>query len=98
VAAYVIVDVATSDPQKYEDYKKMAQETVAQFGGRYIARGGRMQILEGEWKPTRIVILEFASFEKAQEWWESAAYAPAKALRQSLSRTDMVLVEGYNLP
>ncbi len=94
--AYVIVDVETSDPQRYEEYKRMAQETVAQFGGRYIVRGGKMAIVEGEWQPTRIVILEFASYDKAVEWWSSAEYAPAKALRQSLSRTDIVIVDGYD--
>ncbi|HZZ66317.1 MAG TPA: DUF1330 domain-containing protein [Candidatus Baltobacteraceae bacterium] len=95
MAAYVIVDVDTSDPQRYEDYKRVAQETVAQYGGRYLARGGTMHILEGDWQPTRLVILEFPSFERAREWWESAAYGPAKELRQSISRTDMVLLDGY---
>jgi len=94
--AYVIVDVDTSDPVRYEEYKRMAQETVAQFGGRYIVRGGKMAIVEGEWKPTRIVILEFGSFDKAVEWWSSQEYAPAKALRQSLSETDIVIVDGYD--
>jgi uncharacterized protein (DUF1330 family) len=94
--AYVIVDVETSDPERYEEYKRMAQETVAQFGGRYIVRGGKMAIVEGEWKPTRIVVLEFGSYDKAVEWWSSREYAPAKALRQSLSRTDIVIVDGYD--
>jgi uncharacterized protein (DUF1330 family) len=95
MASYVIVDVDTSDPERYEEYKRMAQETVAQFGGRYIVRGGKMAIVEGEWRPTRIVVLEFGSFEKAVEWWSSQEYAPAKALRQSLSKTDIVIVDGY---
>jgi uncharacterized protein (DUF1330 family) len=94
--AFVIVDVETSDPERYEEYKRMAQETVAQFGGRYIVRGGKMAIVEGAWKPTRIVVLEFGSFDKAVEWWSSQEYAPAKALRQSLSRTDIVIVDGYD--
>ena len=95
MAAYVIVDVDTSDPQIYEDYKRMAQEAVAQYGGRYLARGGKMQLLEGGWKPTRLVILEFPSFERARDWWDSEVYGPAKELRQSISRTDMVLLDGY---
>lgn len=95
MAAYILVNVDTAKPDEYEEYKKMAQETVAQFGGRYLARGGKLKVLEGQWTPTRIVVLEFESFEKALEWWESEAYAPAKALRQRLSATDMILVEGY---
>lgn len=96
MAAYVIVNVDTKRPQEYERYKEMAQETVAQYGGRYLARGGRMELLEGEWAPTRIVILEFPSYEKAREWWHSVEYAPAKALRQKLSTTDLLIIDGYN--
>ena len=95
MAAYVIVNVSTTNPSEYEEYKKMAQEAVARFGGRYIVRGGKMNVLEGSWTPTRVVILEFESFDNAREWWESEAYGPAKALRQRISTTDMVLVDGY---
>jgi uncharacterized protein (DUF1330 family) len=96
MSAYVIVNVETSSPERYEEYKRMAQETVAQFGGCYLVRGGKMTIVEGGWKPTRIVVLEFDSFEKAIEWWESSAYSPAKALRRSISKADIVIVEGYD--
>ena len=92
--AYVIVDVETSDPQRYEEYKRMAQESVARFGGRYIVRGGKFAVVEGAWQPTRLVILEFESYDRAVEWWGSDDYAPAKALRQELSRTDIVIVDG----
>ena len=95
MSAYVIVNVDTSSPEEYEEYKELAQRTVAAFGGRYLARGGRMQTLEGDWTPTRLVLLEFGSFERALEWWSSPEYAPAKALRQRLSKTDMVVVDGY---
>jgi uncharacterized protein (DUF1330 family) len=94
VPAYVIVNVNTSDPQRYEAYKEMAQKTVAQYGGRYLARGGKMQLLEGSWAPTRIVVLEFPSYDEAHEWWNSPEYAPAKALRQQLSETDLLIVDG----
>ncbi len=93
--AYVIVNVDTKHPQEYERYKEMAQQTVAQYGGRYLVRGGQMKVLEGSWTPTRIVVLEFPSYEKAQQWWHSEEYAPAKALRQRLSSTDLLVVEGY---
>jgi uncharacterized protein (DUF1330 family) len=96
--AYVIVNVDTKHPEEYERYKEMAQETVAQYGGRYIVRGGNMELLEGSWTPTRIVILEFPSYERAREWWHSAEYAPAKELRQRLSTTDLLIVDGYYLP
>ncbi|MFY9738137.1 MAG: DUF1330 domain-containing protein [Candidatus Cybelea sp.] len=96
MSAYVIVNVKTRDPVEYERYKKMAAETVANFGGRFLVRGGRMQVLEGAWAPARIVVLEFDSYERASEWWHSAEYAPAKALRQRLSETDLLIVDGYD--
>src|ERR1700729_1142301 len=95
MSAYVIVNVDTTDPVKYEEYKTMAQDAVARFGGRYLVRGGKMNVVEGDWRPTRIVILEFDSFDTATAWGESELYAPAKALRQPLSTTDMVIVDGY---
>ncbi len=98
MAAYVIVNVDTRDPQQYERYKEMAEKTVAQFGGRYLVRGGAMNVLEGTWSPTRIVVLEFDSYEKAHEWWHSSEYAPAKELRQRLSTTDLLIVDGYATP
>ena len=94
--AYIIVDVKTDRPEEYEEYKRMAQEAVKDFGGRYIARGGRMRIAEGTWNPTRIVILQFDSYKRAIEWWESPEYAPAKALRQKLADSHLVIVEGYD--
>jgi uncharacterized protein (DUF1330 family) len=94
MSAYVIVNVKTSDPEKYEDYKRMAQETVTKFGGRYLVRGGEMKVLEGNWNPTRIVVLEFDSYERANAWWHSEEYAPAKELRQRLSATDLLIVDG----
>jgi uncharacterized protein (DUF1330 family) len=94
--AYVIVNVATVDPAQYDTYKEIAQRTVTQYGGRYIVRGGPIKVLEGSWEPTRIVVLTFESSERALEWWNSPEYAPAKALRQRISETDLLVVEGYD--
>jgi len=96
MSAYVIVNVDTAHPEEYEGYKEMAQKTVAKYGGRYLARGGKMQIVEGDWKPTRIVILEFESFDRAVEWWESEEYAPAKTLRRELSKADIIILDGHS--
>ncbi len=91
--AYVIVDVNITDPDRYEDYKKLAGPTVGQFDGRYLARGGATQVLEGNRTPGRVVILEFPSADRAREWWDSKEYAPAKKIRQEIASTEMVLVE-----
>ena len=92
--AYVIAHIDVKDPARYEDYKKMSPISIEKFGGRFIARGGKTDVLEGTWQPKRLVLLEFPSVERAREWWASDDYAPAKALRQATSIGDMIVVEG----
>lgn len=94
MSAYVIVDVSIKDHDQYEEYKKMTPGSLALFEGRFVARGGETEILEGDWNPGRMVILEFPTVDKAREWWNSDVYAPAKALRQRIADTNMILVEG----
>jgi uncharacterized protein (DUF1330 family) len=92
---YIIVDVKITDPQRYEEYKRLTPGTLAAFEGKFIVRGGHTETLEGDWQPGRVVILEFPSLEKAKAWWSSDRYAPAKAIRQSASITRMIMVEGF---
>jgi uncharacterized protein (DUF1330 family) len=94
--AYVIADVSVHDPAQYDDYKRMAPASIAQYGGRYLARGGATEALEGDWRPTRLVILEFPSYARAKEWWGSSEYAPAKALRNRTASSNLMLLEGYD--
>lgn len=94
MAAYVFVNVEVTDPERYKDYIRVAPHSIAEHGGRYVARGGRTERLEGTWDPKRVVILEFPTFEKAKEWWGCDAYRGPKGLRQSASITNMILVEG----
>ena len=92
--AYVIAHIDVKDPVKYEDYKKMSPVSIEKFGGRFIARGGKAESLEGSWQPKRLVLIEFPSVEVARQWWASEDYAPAKSLRQATSVGDMIVVEG----
>jgi len=94
VAAYIIVDVEITDPVRYAAYIRVVPPTIAKYGGRFLVRGGKAETLEGSWKPRRVVVVEFPTFEKAREWWESEEYRGPRALRQSASVTDMILVEG----
>ena len=94
MTAYVIVDIEVIDPEEYKEYVKLAPETVKLYSGKYIARGGRTETLEGNWQAKRLVILEFPSVEQAKNWLNSPEYAPARALRHQYARTDMVVVEG----
>jgi len=92
--AYVIVDIDITDPVRYEEYRRLAAPTVVAHGGRYLVRGGPVEVLEGAATPHRVVVLEFPSVERAKEWWDAADYRPAKAIRQACARTEMLLVAG----
>ena len=94
MAAYIVVDVNVTDPEAYERYKASVPPTLAKYGGKFLVRGGRTEILEGDWQPKRFVIVEFESVEKAKAWWNSEEYAGPKQLRQSSSSTNMIVVEG----
>ncbi len=94
MAAYIIADVDVLDPAVYERYKGLAPPAIAAHGGRYLARGGRTEVLEGSWTPRRAVILEFESLEKAKAWYASLEYAEARKLRQASSRTNMIVLDG----
>ena len=95
MAAYVVVQIAVEDPIAYEEYKALAPASIAAYGGRYVVRGGRSEVLEGSWQPSRLVVLEFPTADRARAWWGSAEYAPAKAIRQRCAGTEMLLIEGH---
>jgi len=94
MVAYVINDMEVTDPQLLDEYKKLSPATVAQYGGRFLARGGQTETLEGTWSPKRLVILEFPSVAQAKAWANSPEYAPAKRVRQQASRSNIIVVEG----
>ena len=94
MAAYVIGEVDVMDPAAYEDYRKQVGAVVTKYGGRFIARGGRVEALEGGWSPKRLVLLEFPSMEQALKWYRSPEYAPLIKLRQKASRGRLVAMEG----
>ena len=94
MTAYVIVDVNVTDPVRYAEYRDLATPTVEQYGGKYIARGGRTERLEGDWFPTRLVILQFESIEQAKQWLHSPEYGEAKRIRHETADSRMVVVEG----
>jgi uncharacterized protein (DUF1330 family) len=94
MAAYVIAEIEVTDPETYERYKELASASIAAHGGRYVARGGAAETLEGDWSPKRMVVLEFPAAADARAWWAGSDYESAKALRQASARTRMILVEG----
>ena len=92
--AYVIVETDIHDPEQYEQYKAASPAAVAGGGGRFVARGGELAVLEGDWSPSRLVILEFPDLETAKAWYVSENYQEAKKLRDGAARLNMVAVEG----
>ena len=92
--AYVVANVRVQDPDAYEFYKQMVPATVARFGGRYLARGGRAQVLEGDLNLGRVIVLEFPSYEDAQRWYSSPEYAAAKQLRHGCAVSELMIAEG----
>ena len=94
MAAYVIVDIDVKDKETYAGYMQLSPASIAAHGGRFLARGGRTERLEGEWVPKRLVILAFENVARAKQWLDSPEYAPAKAIRHRTARSNMVVIEG----
>jgi uncharacterized protein (DUF1330 family) len=94
MSAYIIVEIEIIDPVGYKEYKNQAAATVHKYGGKYIARGGKTEVLEGDWNPKRIVVLQFESMERAKEWLNCEEYREPRKMRHRTAKTNMILVEG----
>ena len=86
MAAYVIVEIEVVDPVGYEEYKNVASASVLKFGGKYIVRGGATEVLEGDWKPKRIVVLEFESMQRARDWLNCEQYREPRKMRHRTAK------------
>ena len=95
MSAYCLFDnLEVTDGAKLEEYKSRVLPTVQRYGGRYVVLGGRTDVVEGQWRPTYPVMLEFPSLEHAHRWYDSEEYRALKALRLRTARGSVVLVEG----
>jgi uncharacterized protein (DUF1330 family) len=94
MVAYVIVDIEVTDPAAFEDYRSAIGANIAAFGGRYLARGGTTEVLEGNWTPKRLVILEFPTMARLKEWYNSPEYAPLLNLRKASASSNLVITDG----
>jgi uncharacterized protein (DUF1330 family) len=92
--AYIIAEIQVTDPTSYDRYRPLAAASIARFGGRYVVRGGKLDLLEGEPEPGRIVVIEFPDADAARRWYRSEEYQKALRIRQSASRGRVFLVEG----
>ena len=94
MSAYLIVDIEVTDQGPYDDYRTQVPELVAKHGGKYLVRGGSFEILEGDWAPNRLVLLEFPTIEAAKGFYDSEDYRPLRDIRLNATNSNMVMVEG----
>jgi uncharacterized protein (DUF1330 family) len=95
--AYLVVDAKSTDPERMVEYRRLSSIAAEKFGGRFLVRGGAYELLEGNWQPQRLVVIEFESKERAKAFYDSPEYVAAREARAGVSSFDMVLVEGYSM-
>jgi uncharacterized protein (DUF1330 family) len=94
--AYVIAETEITDPERYEQYKAASPNAIAAGGGRFLVRGGELVVLEGDWQPSRLVVLEFADLAVAKRWYESEVYQETKKLREGTAHLRVIAVQGVD--
>ncbi|QMV17431.1 DUF1330 domain-containing protein [Granulicella sp. 5B5] len=95
MSAIMISDITVLNEEAFQTYRTRAAPVIEQFGGRYLARNGEVRVLEGQWKPRAIVVVEFPSLEQAETWYRSPEYAHALEVRDLALTRDLILVDGY---
>ena len=94
MAVYVIADIEVLDSAGFEEYRRQVPATIVAHGGRYLARGGATETLEGAWSFKRCVILEFPDMDRFRAWWSSAEYLPLRELRERTTRSNVIVTQG----
>ena len=94
MSAYVIIETDVHDAEQYERYKAASPDAIAAGGGRFVARGGELAVLEGDWRPSRLVVLEFEDLETVKRWYDSPEYREVRRLREGAASLRVVAVEG----
>ncbi len=94
MAAYVIADVEILDSVKFQEYASRVPATIEEYGGKYIVRGGTIEQAEGDWKPGRIVVIEFENMNQLKKWYHSQEYSGPMQLRHESSNANVIFVEG----
>ena len=98
MSAYVIANVDVHDADAYAEYTRQVPDSIAAFGGRFVVRAGAVEVREGDWRPGRLVVIEFGDVEHARAWYESDGYQPLKRIREAVSSADLLIVEGVERP
>ena len=93
-AGLIIAYVDVTDPQQYEQYKVLSTRAMQAHGEEVLVRGGKTEPLEGQWAPTRVVVLKFPSYEAAKAFYASEEYLAARQSREHAAKMNMIVVEG----
>jgi uncharacterized protein (DUF1330 family) len=96
MSAYLISDLTVLDDEAFQNYRTRAAEAIAKYGGRYLARGGEIQTLEGTWNPGNIVVAEFPSLDQARAWYRSPEYAQVLGFRDKALSRNLIFVDGVD--
>ena len=94
MSGYVVAQINMTNKEDFKTYAELVPETVKQFGGKYIVRAGEYKSVHGKWDYSRNVIIEFPSYEKAQEWYNSDLYKPLKELREKSTEGNIIIIKG----
>ena len=94
MTAYIIVDLEVTDPELFDQYRAAVPATISAYGGKYLVRGGALEVLEGPWQPKRVIVLQFDSMARLKEWYGSPDYAPLRSLRAKCAKTNVIAIEG----
>jgi uncharacterized protein (DUF1330 family) len=98
MTAYLIADIDIHDEKGYEEYRRRVPAIIASHGGRYLVRGSTAEVLEGDYKPARGIVIEFPNMAAAKRFLASPEYRPLRAIRQKCARTNLIAFEGVVAP
>ncbi len=94
MAAYLFADINVTDTAAFDDYRGKVGPLVEKYGGKYLVRGGNSEKVEGDWSPTRLVVIEFENMERAKAFYFSGEYKPVMEIRKRASTGNVLLVDG----
>ena len=95
MSALMIVDLSVHDTERYKGYVKLVPELIEKHHGKYLVRGGNVEVMEGKWQPERLIVLEFPSVAYARSFLEDPEYQPVAEIRHASASTNLVIAEGY---
>ena len=95
MSAYLIVNIDVEDAAAYEEYKAKVPAFIQKYAGEYLARGGNTVVIEGDWKPNRLVLFRFPDMASVEALFSDPEYQPLRQLRQRVAKSEIVAIEGY---